>query len=272
MIAPSLISGSRECLSRSSCLGVGDIVRPQCQEVSSHLTLEVVRGVEGNDLAMVDDGDAVAVLSLVHVVGREEDGEVLLTAEIANILPDAVAGLRIESQRRLVEEQHSREMYEAPCDLKPSFHSTGVRTDVALATVPESHQGKKRLRTLLADLLRNAVGQGVKHDVLLGRQVVVESRVLEDESDGAPDIVLLTDDVVTVDGGSAPARLEERAEHVDCGGLARAVRTQKAEDLAHLHLERHALYGFDLSVALGEVLYRDHRHGEVLRGKKCVGR
>ena len=77
----------------------------------------------------------------------------------------------------------------------------------------------------------------MKHDVLLGRQVVVERRVLKHKADGPPHLVLLTDDVVAVDCSPTLSGLDERAEHVDRGGLARAVRTQKAEDLPRLHVE-----------------------------------
>mgnify|MGYP005848445799 CR=1 FL=1 len=47
----------------------------------------------------------------------------------------------------------------------------------------------------------------------------------------APHIVRLPDDVVAVDIRRAARGLEQGAQHADRGGLARAVRTQQAEDL-----------------------------------------
>ena len=44
------------------------------------LRLERLRRVDRDDLAVVDDRDAVAVLGLVHVVRREEDRDVLARA------------------------------------------------------------------------------------------------------------------------------------------------------------------------------------------------
>ena len=91
---------------------------------------------------MVDDGDAVAVLGLVHIVGREEDRQFFLTAEISDVLPNAVSGLRVEAQRGLIEEKHARKMDQPACYLQPSFHTAGIGADMAFATVPKSHKSK----------------------------------------------------------------------------------------------------------------------------------
>src|SRR5919197_1071208 len=67
--------------------------------------LERVRGAVGDDPAGVDDRDALAVLGLVHVVGGQEDGNVLAAAQLVEVLPDRRAGLRVEADGGLVEEQ-----------------------------------------------------------------------------------------------------------------------------------------------------------------------
>jgi hypothetical protein len=43
--------------------------------------LQSLGGVKRDDLAAVDDGDAVAILRLVHVVSGEEDRDVLFRRE-----------------------------------------------------------------------------------------------------------------------------------------------------------------------------------------------
>ena len=49
--------------------------------VAADEALERRGRVQGLDRAVVDDGDAVAVLGLVHVVGRHEDGDADLLAQ-----------------------------------------------------------------------------------------------------------------------------------------------------------------------------------------------
>ena len=100
----------------------------------------------------------------------------------------------------------------------------------------------------------DAVELGVQAQVLRGRQVAVERRVLEDEADVAADVVALADDVVAGDVGAAAGRLGERAEHVDRRRLAGAVGAEEAEDLAAGDVEADAAHGLDLAEGLSEVL------------------
>ena len=63
--------------------------------IGADLGLERLGGVEGDDLALVHDRDAVAPLRLVHVVGGHEDRDLLLLLELADVAPDRAARLRI---------------------------------------------------------------------------------------------------------------------------------------------------------------------------------
>ena len=85
--------------------------------------------VDGHDPALIDDGDAVAVLGLVHVVGREEDGDVLAGLELVDVVPDRRAGLGVESDGWLVEEEHAWRVQQPPGDLQPTLHAAGEGAD-----------------------------------------------------------------------------------------------------------------------------------------------
>jgi hypothetical protein len=68
--------------------------------------LEFLRGADGQDPAVVDDGDPLAELvGLGHVVGRQQDGP---TGDGSlpggDQLPDRSRGCDVEAERRLVEE------------------------------------------------------------------------------------------------------------------------------------------------------------------------
>src|SRR5581483_6795155 len=87
--------------------------------------LQRLRRVDGDDVPVVDDRDAVAVLRLVHVMRGEEDRDVLALLQLVDVGPDGYPRLRIEPDRRLVEEQHARSVQQAAGDLQPALHAAG---------------------------------------------------------------------------------------------------------------------------------------------------
>src|SRR4051812_4493477 len=95
--------------------------------------------------------------------------------------------------------------------------------------------------------------------VLGGRELAVESEVLEHETDLTADVVALADDVKPADPGGAGRWCRQRAEHVDGGALAGAVGAEKPEYLSRGDVERHATDRFDVAVGLHEVLDLDGR-------------
>ena len=60
------------------------------------------------DAAVVDDADPVAqALGFLHVVGRVENGHTF-AAQLLDTFEDGVAALRIDADRRLVEDEQTR--------------------------------------------------------------------------------------------------------------------------------------------------------------------
>src|SRR2546421_5155573 len=69
---------------------------------------ECFERVEGDEASRSDDGDAAAqVLRLLHVMRREDDGRALRDGA-AYDLPDGLTRCRVESRRRLVEDEQRR--------------------------------------------------------------------------------------------------------------------------------------------------------------------
>ena len=89
-------------------------------------------------------------------------------------------------------------------------------------------------------------------EVLHGGHVAVERRVLEDQADVATHVVALVDHVVAGHAGRARGGLDQRAQHVDRGGLAGAVGAEEAEHFAGGHLELDAADRLDLIVVLDQ--------------------
>src|SRR5215216_596401 len=68
--------------------------------------LEVVRRLEAEQFAVVEDPDAVGErLGLGQVVGAEQDGRVVLGAHLADELLHLLLGAGVEAGRRLVQQQ-----------------------------------------------------------------------------------------------------------------------------------------------------------------------
>ena len=96
---------------------------------------QVVRGVQGGDRAVDDDGDPVAQrLGLVEVVGGVDDGAAL-RLEPAQHLPQIAAGLRVERGGRLVEEDQLRVVHERGGDGQALALAAGEVLDPHVAAV-----------------------------------------------------------------------------------------------------------------------------------------
>src|SRR5579871_7029155 len=81
---------------------------------SGHARLERRRRIESNQLAVIDDGDAIAeAIGFVHVMSGDEDGELAFFFDVAEHLPHCNTRYRVEARRGLVEEKDARVMHEA---------------------------------------------------------------------------------------------------------------------------------------------------------------
>src|SRR5665213_2843394 len=78
-------------------------------------------GADFLESALVENADAVAEgVGLLHDVGRQQDRRPGSLAKIANMVPDGVAGDRIETNGRLIHDEHCGAVQRALRDLKPT--------------------------------------------------------------------------------------------------------------------------------------------------------
>ena len=168
-------------------------------------------------------------------------------------------GLRVEADRRLVEEQHPRRVQQTAGDLQAALHAAGVGGHRAPPAIPEPDHLEHLAQPRPERRLGHAVQVGVEAQVLLPRQVVVQRGVLEHQADVAAHGVPFGGDVVTRDPGGARSRVRQGAQDLDRGGLARPVRAEEAEGLSGGYLEVDAAHGLDLAVPLGQRADRDSR-------------
>ena len=99
-----------------------------------------------DDLALVDDRDAVAEpLGLVHVVGRQHDGAAAVP-QVADDFPELAAGLRVEPRRRLVEEEHLGIADQGDRDGQPLLLAAGELLDEGVGLALQRHPARSRRR------------------------------------------------------------------------------------------------------------------------------
>ena len=183
---------------------------------------------------LVHDRDPVAVLGLVHVVRREEDRDVLARLELADVAPDRAARLRVEADRRLVEEQHARRVQQAAGDLQAALHAAARTSARGSCAAPRARPSRapgasgRRDRGLAARrrARRGSAGSarrsGSRRASCPGRRgrCCGGPRRARRRRRGRRRVA------------RAAGRAHERAEHVDRRRLARAVGPEEAEDLA----------------------------------------
>ena len=232
-------------------------------------TLQVVGRADHRDAPVVDDADALGVLGLIEVVGREEDRGAVGVAGGPQVVPEAAPADRVEAGGRLVEEQHAGAVHEAADDLELALHAARERAQ-RLADVVGEADHRRQLLDALAVLGRHraverpvpveAVDGDVEADVLLAREMLVDARVLEDDPDVATDAFRIRIEVVTGDRDRAARLGERRGQDRDRGGLARAVRPEEGEQLAGCDIEADVVdgRGGGLLVLLRQVSDGDH--------------
>jgi len=203
----------------------------QLHAVSAEHRLQFLGPSVGHDAASVDDRNAIALLSLVQVVGGEEQRRACGGPNLAQVGPRLRARMRIGPDRRLVEEQHARAVQQTAGDLQPALHPPGERTDHAVAPVIELDELQHGVDSPRQARPVQRVEIGVEAQVLQRGELGVERRLLEHQPDVAADRRRGRHRVES--GHLDPTRsgVGERAEHGDRRGLSGSVGPQEAEDL-----------------------------------------
>ena len=197
--------------------------------------LELIRAADRQDLAVVDDRDALAqLIGLGHVVGGQEDrsaGDGGLPGD--HELADLAGGGDIEPERRLVEEQDPRVVEQATGDVHLLALPGRERADPLQALVAHADRLDELVDAAPAFLPRQAVELAEHPELLADREDAV-ARLLAagDHVHDPADLLLVAGHVEAEDPGRAFARQQQRGQDLDEGRLARAVGTEQAEELA----------------------------------------
>ena len=231
--------------------------RGQAEQGMSMRLLQRLRRIEREQLAAIDDADAVAVLHLLDVMGGDHDGDAALGAEAPQIAPDALARLGVEADGRLVEQQDLGIMDQRAGDLEPALHARGQRAHRLRRPVGELDEVQHLLDAVAPQLARHAEDEAMQLEVLAHRQAVVEARLLEDDAEPPAGGERLSRDIGTADQRDAAVGRQDGAEDVHQRRLAGAVGSEQREQLLLADREADLVERQRPPVALGDGIDAD---------------
>ena len=196
---------------------------------------DLVHRAVRQEFAIGDIRDLVAALGLVHVMGRHQRGEPA-RGERMDLVPELAPGLGIDAGGRLVEQQKLRMRQGAGAERQPLLPAAGQQPGDLVLAAGEAEMLDHLARCL--GRLRQPVDARDELQVLLHREVLIETEALRHVADLALDLLGLGADVVAQTSAGALVGRQQTAQHADRGGLAGAVGAEKAVDGAALDLQR----------------------------------
>ena len=196
-----------------------------------------------DDLAVVDDGEAVAeALGFVHVMRGEKHGAAA-ALELADDLPQLAAALGIETGGRLVEEENARIGDERRGDGQALALSAGKFSYPGVGLLGEAEFGED-----LGGGERLAVEAGEELDGFADGELFRQASLLQGDAQPLAELLGIGVPPAAEDAHFAGSGLEQAFKDFDGRGLAGAVGAEQAEALAFANLEVEATQGFDLGV------------------------
>ena len=171
------------------------VVAGNNDDIAADAALEIGGAVECLNLSVVDDRDAAAVFGLIEVMRGHENRNADFLAELADVVPDGAAGLRIEAGGRFVEEQHLGMMHQAAGDFEAALHAAGKSPHDRFAAIGQGDHFEHLGDPLHAFTPRDVVKHGVKDQIFLGGEAIVERRVLKNHADRLANLIRFRDHV-----------------------------------------------------------------------------
>ena len=180
---------------------------------------------------VVHQTHTVAALRLIEVSRGYQNGDAVFHQLIQDG-PEMAARNRIDAVGRLVQEQDFRAVQQGTHQAELLLHAAGKFA--GLAAAEGFHAGHAQQVRQDAPALggRHAEQVGIELHVFVDGEIGVEAEALGHVADGVLDGLGIFGHVMAGDPGLALARIEQTAQHPQCGGLAGAIGADQSEDLA----------------------------------------
>ena len=205
-------------------------------------------------LAEIDVGEPMTALGFVHVMRAHEHGDAF-GREFVDVLPEVAARLGIHPRSRLVKQQQLRRMQHARGEREPLLPAARQRAGELAA--PRGEPEPIERRGDCSATIRDVVHPRNEGKVFLDRQVLVQAEALRHVTDFPLDRRRFAAKIEAKARAVAFVRRQQSAQHADRRRLAAAVRTEKAENRAARHADRHVVDDGAPAIALGEAVNVD---------------
>src|ERR1051326_7250722 len=215
---------------------------------------QLLRRSEGDAMSVIDDGDAIAQpLRFFHVVRRQEHRSAAF-AKAAHDFPQLQTALRIETGRRLVEEENVRTADERGRDGETLLLPARQLADARVALLIE-----RQIAQQLFGIMTIAIKRAKQTQRLEDRELVGKLRFLQRDADPLAQIARVIAPRHAEDADVAGVRRVDSFENLDRRRLPRAVRPEETETLTALDEQIDPVDGLHVVVVLHEILARDRR-------------
>ena len=251
---------TRQCAPQIGLVSVGILIHLVAYLELDHVMTaqpvdEVDGGSFGDDLAVVNDGEAVAeALGFIHVVRGEKDGTALFL-EGADDVPELTTALGIESGGGLVEKEDTRIADQCGGDGKALLLAAGKLANPSVGLLSQFEFLKN-----VGGWARFGVETGEELDGFAHSQLFGQARLLKGDANPLAQLTFVFVPSVAKNAHFSSGRGEQAFEDFDGRGLPCSVRTEESEALASVDLQAQAAYGFNFAiVGLAQVSALDWR-------------
>ena len=106
--------------------------------VAADFAFQFCGRAQRDQVAFIQDGEAVAAFGFFHQMRGHQHGDVLFVAQHLQILPQIAAGAGIEARGRFIEQQNAGMMQQAFREFDAALHASGKSFDAFLGAVGQA--------------------------------------------------------------------------------------------------------------------------------------
>ena len=139
-------------------------------------------------------------------------------------------------------------------DLDPTLQSAGERLDQIARAIAQIELEQEMIDPLAERRPGKAVEMALMFEILAHPQFLVEARRLENDADPAAQRAGVAEQIEPQNGGRAAAWPNERRQNAEKRGLAAAVRSEQAKDLARRDAKRDVIEREAIAVAMSQLV------------------
>ena len=229
--------------------------------VAANLALQLRRRAQADQVAVAQDGQAVAFFGLFHQVRGHDDGDALLVAQNLQVLPEVAARAGIEAGGGLIEQQNLGTMEQSLGQFETALHAAGEGFGAVLGAIGEGDALQHFRHALLQRRAGDSVEMADVDEVLLRRKLHVDAARLEDHADLAAHAAGIQSHVVAQNQSASGGGQHQGGKNAEHGGLAAAVGAEQTEDLGAIHGEGDAVEGDAIAVLMAQAVDLNDRPG-----------